>query len=137
MHEVMTATQEVESTIRSALNPSIVFDALADRVGADNGISARDLVFNLLGIYSKNGERHLRTVIEALRKEGHPICAHPTTGYYVAATEKEIDATCIFLYGRAMTSLKQVAALKRVALPDFRGQLNLPIEGAIDEISSK
>jgi hypothetical protein len=28
-----------------------------------------------------------------------------------------------------MTSLKQVAAMKRVALPDFRGQLQLPIEG--------
>jgi hypothetical protein len=34
----------------------------------------------------------------------------------------------LFLYHRAMTSLKQVAAMKRVSLPDFRGQLNLPIE---------
>ena len=131
MHEQPTATSQVEDTIERALNPSIVFDALSDRVGAESGISARQLVFQLLGIFSPAGERHLRTVIEALRNDGKPVCAHPTTGYYVAANDTEIDRTCLFLYSRAMASLRQIAALKRVALPDFRGQLNLPIEGEV------
>lgn len=114
---------------RSMLNPAIVFDALADHRGADRGISARQLVFQLLGHFSESGERHLRTVVEALRGEGLPVCAHPSHGYYIAENATEIDQTCLFLYHRAMTSLKQVAAMKRVALPDFRGQLQLPIEG--------
>ena len=110
------------------LNPAVVFDALADHVGAANGVTARQLVFHLLGHFSEAGERQLRTVVEALRNSGLPICAHPSHGYYVAENAKEIDQTCLFLYHRAMTSLKQVAAMKRVALPDFRGQLQLPIE---------
>lgn len=113
-----------------ALNPAIVFDALADRVGALNGITARQLVLQLLGYYSQPGERHLRKVIEALRVAGHPVCATPHDGYFVAGSAHEIDATCLFLYSRAMTSLRQVAAMKRVSLPDFRGQLNLPMEEA-------
>jgi hypothetical protein len=117
-----------DSFDRSMLNPAIVFDVLADHRGASNGISARQLVFHLLGHYSDAGERHLRTVVEALRKEGLPVCAHPAHGYYIAENAQEIDQTCLFLYHRAMTSLRQVAAMKRVALPDFRGQLQLPIE---------
>jgi hypothetical protein len=115
--------------IERALNPAVVFDALAEHVGAKNGIAARQLVFQLLGCFSAGGERQLRHVIEALRNEGVPVCAHPSTGYFVAGDAKDIDSTCLFLYHRAMTSLRQVAAMKRVALPDFRGQLHLPIEG--------
>jgi hypothetical protein len=114
--------------LKRVLTPALVFDALGDRVGAEQGITARNLVFALLGYYSKAGERQLRGIVEALRSEGHPVCAHPTDGYYVARDAKDIDSTCLFLYSRAMTSLRQIAAMKRVALPDFRGQLQLPIE---------
>lgn len=110
------------------LTPALVFDALGDRVGAGNAISARGLVMQLLGYYSAAGERQLRDIVVALRTAGHPVCAHPKDGYYIAGDAKDIDATCLFLYSRAMTSLRQIAAMKRVALPDFRGQLQLPIE---------
>lgn len=112
------------------LNPAIVFDVLADRVGATNGITARQLVLHLLGYYDAAAERHLRKVIEALRNAGKPVCATPRDGYFLAGDADDLDATCLFLYSRAMTSLRQVAAMKRVSLPDFRGQLNLPIEDA-------
>lgn len=108
------------------LTPALVLDVLGDHAGAANGITARDLVAKICGFATGPGERHLRHVIEALRKQGHRICAHPATGYFVATTEAELDASCEFLYGRAMTSLTQVAAMKRVSLPDLRGQLRLP-----------
>jgi hypothetical protein len=44
----------------------------------------------------------------------------------LAATEEELNRTCLYLHDRAMTSLRQVAAMKRVSLPDLRGQLRLP-----------
>ncbi len=110
------------------LYPDTVLDALADRVGAASGISARALVAHLLGgQYHAAAERQLRHVIEVLRANGAPICATPAHGYFLAETAEDIDQTCLFLYSRAMTSLKQVAAMKRVALPDLRGQFHLPL----------
>lgn len=108
------------------LTPAVVLDVLGDHLGAASGITARDLVAKICGFTTGAGERHLRQIIEALRKQGHAICAHPSHGYFMANTDAEIDQTCEFLYGRAMTSLMQISALKRVALPDLRGQLRLP-----------
>jgi hypothetical protein len=56
------------------------------------------------------------------------VCGHPSTGYHLAGTAAELDRTCEFLFGRSMTSLKQVSAMKRVTLPDLRGQLGLPLK---------
>ena len=107
------------------ITPALVLDVLGDHVGARNGITARDLVRKITGISTAAGERRLRHVIEALRSAGHRIAAHPSTGYFTAETDSELDDTCDYLYARAMTSLKQVAAMKRVDLPDLRGQLRL------------
>jgi hypothetical protein len=118
------------------LTPAIVLDALGDREGADNGITARDLVQLICGCSTAAGERRLRHVIEALRGQGHRIGAHPSTGYFLARTDAELDATCEFLYSRAMTSLRQIAVMKRVALPDLRGQLRLPLVAQAEETTT-
>ena len=115
----------LEQHFDSELTPSIVLDVLGDHVGAANAISARDLVRKICGISVEVGERRLRTMIVHLRLAGHPIAATPKDGYFIASRDDELDETCEFLYGRAMTSLSQVAALRRVALPDLRGQLRL------------
>lgn len=115
----------LDDLFKRELTPELVLDALGDHMGADNGISARDLVRKITGISTANGERRLRSVIEQLRLAGHPIAATPAEGYFLAEADAELDATCEFLYARAMTSLSQVAAMKRVALPDLRGQLRL------------
>ena len=107
------------------LTPTLVLDVLGDHLGADNGISSRELVRKIAGISSAAGERRLRAVIVALRKAGHPVGGTPDTGYFIARTDAELDETCEFLYGRAMTTLEQVAVLRRVAMPDLRGQLRL------------
>ena len=104
-----------------------VLDALRDHIGQDNGISARSLVLKLTGVYARPAdERALRHVIEVLRRDGHHLCGHPTTGYFVARTDDELLRTVRFLHDRALTSLTQAAAMQRVSLPDLRGQLRLP-----------
>lgn len=109
-----------------SITPQTVFEALQGCVGEARGLTAEQLVLQITGRRSAADERRLRQVIEALRTDGHRICAHPAHGYYLAANDDELDRACEFLVERAMTSLRQVSAMKRVALPDLRGQLRLP-----------
>jgi len=117
---------QLQMLFERELTPALVLDVLGDHPGMVNGITARDLVAKICGFSTGAGERHLRQIIEALRRQGHPIGAHPSHGYFMAETDAELDASCEFLYARAMTSLQQISAMKRVALPDLRGQLRLP-----------
>lgn len=111
------------------LTPQAVLCALIQKhVGAEDGCTATQLAREVTGRTVAADLRRLRTVIEALRTAGHRICADPVRGYYLAATDTELDRSCSFLLGRAMTSLRQISAMKRVALPDLRGQLGLPLE---------
>lgn len=110
------------------LTPDTVLAHLQCCVGEQYGCTAEQLVQAITGRHSDADQRRLRTVIEALRTAGHRICANPAHGYYLAANDTELDRTCSFLYERAITSLRQVSAMKRVALPDLRGQLGLPLE---------
>lgn len=105
-----------------------VLATLARHCGADNGVHIGALVTEITGGITRPGlERQVRSIIEQLRRrEGSHICATPGAGYFLARTEAELNATCSFLFDRAMTSLSQVAAMKRVSLPDLRGQLHLP-----------
>lgn len=108
------------------ITSAAVLDALARHIGAGNGVTGEKLVAEIVGHADPYAERHLREIVVRLRLEGAHICAHPTRGYFMAATAEELDATCIFLYERAMTTLTQIAAMKRISLPDLRGQLHLP-----------
>lgn len=108
------------------LTPEAVLAAL--QVGQARGQTAEQLVLGITGRRCSAHERRLRQVIEALRVAGHCICAHPQHGYFIAATDDELDRTCNFMLERAMTSLRQVSAMRRVAMPDLRGQLGLPLE---------
>jgi hypothetical protein len=111
-----------------ALTPETVLAELQHSVGEAHGRTAEELVQAITGRRHTADLRRLRTVIEALRTAGHRICATPAHGYYLAATDTELDQACSFLLGRAMTSLRQISAMKRVSLPDLRGQLGLPLE---------
>lgn len=107
---------------------------LQHHIGRDNGITARELVreVNTAAILRHHvggdliRERDLRTLVQELRLQGQHVCAHPTSGYYLAASPEELQVTLDFLRDRAVASLKQVAAMQRVSLPDLVGQLHLP-----------
>lgn len=108
------------------LTPETVLTALQGRRGAVNGITARDLVFVITGRCNVADERKLREIVVKLRNDGNPICAHPALGYHFASTPTELDAAISYLVGRAMTSLRQASAMKRIAVPDLYGQFGLP-----------
>lgn len=72
-------------------------------------------------------QRKIRAAVESLRRDGHPICATPEDGYFLAETDEELSSTLAFLRSRAMTSLVQIAQLRRVSLPTLMGQLQLEL----------
>jgi hypothetical protein len=110
------------------LTRDTVLFALAMHTGEQNGVRASDLVAEICGDSSPGLERQLRHQIEELRRAGEHICGRPSTGYYLAANDDELQRTVAFLHDRAMTSLSQAAAMQRVSLPDLRGQLRIRLE---------
>lgn len=109
------------------ISKAALLGALCRHVGAHRGATAAQLVREITGTSADDyAMRCLRHAVEELRREGHHICAHPSAGYYIAKTPDELDRTCEYLYHRAMCSLQQIAAMKRISLPDLRGQLHLP-----------
>lgn len=107
---------------------SDLLNALQKHIGISNGARSDALIAEIIGkpVVSRTLLRHLRHQVTDLRNEGHMICAHPSTGYFIAANEAELNMTCTFLYERAMSSLKQISRMKKIAVPDLRGQLRLP-----------
>jgi hypothetical protein len=105
---------------------------LRDHIGKTNGASAAQLVAEINAAAVPPDDditvttRDLRKLVVALREQGHHVCAHPQTGYFLAATVEELEETRDFLRQRALSSLKQIAAMDRISLPDLFGQLHLP-----------
>lgn len=98
-----------------------VLNALARHQGKANGIRARDLAAQL-GITP----RRLRKLITELReKDGNAICGRPSSGYFLPLTGDELQETCAFLEHRALHSLRMLARMRRVSMPDLIGQLKL------------
>jgi hypothetical protein len=101
--------------------------ALRSHIGRRYGVTATALCREVLGSHPTSGdERHLRTLVVELRMLGHHVCAHPRDGYFLAANSEEMEETCAFLHARAMSSLGQESAMKRVSIPDLIGQGRLP-----------
>jgi hypothetical protein len=101
--------------------------ALRQHIGRRHGITATALCREVLGSHPTSGdERFLRTLVVELRMLGHHVCAHPRDGYFLADSSEEMEETCAFLHSRAMSSLQQESAMKRVSIPDLIGQQRLP-----------
>ena len=93
---------------------------LSGHIGRGNGVSAKEIA-RWIGW----PERDVRKYVTELRERGHAVCAHPKEGYYIAETAEELEHACAFLHGRAMQSLKLIARLRKVSLPDLLGQLRM------------
>lgn len=111
------------------ITPEQVLAELGHHQGKAGGIHVRDLVMRITGqlANSEAQERSVRKLVTDLRMEGHPICAHPATGYFMAATAEELDETCNFLRSRAMSSLKAESRLRSISMGELLGQLHLPV----------
>lgn len=101
-------------------NAARLLNLLARHQGSDRGISG-----DLLAKQMCMEPRKLRALISTCREEGHAICGHPRSGYYVAVTEGELERCTAFLEHRAVHSLRMLARMRRVALPVLAGQLLL------------
>lgn len=112
----------------SEISTTAVLQALSHHIGADNGVPVTTLAREALNhmLTTPADERAVRSAIVDLRRQGQHVCAHPSTGYFMAANEAELQRSCAYLFDRAMCSLEQVAAMRKVSLPDLRGQLRLP-----------
>lgn len=101
--------------------------ALSHHIGRERGVTVTALAREVLGAEPTRGdERCVRKLVVDLRREGHHVCAHPASGYYLAASPEELNDTIAFLRDRAMSSLEQIAAMKHVSIPDLFGQMHLP-----------
>lgn len=103
-----------------AINATQLLNALARHQGRENGIGARELAAEL-----DVPARLLRKAVSALREEGIAVCGQPSTGYYMAVTPQELQASCAFLEHRALHSLRLLSRMKKVSLPELLGQLRL------------
>lgn len=120
----------MQTTIkRKPITKETVGDHIAHHIGATNGVTCHNLVTEITGLSHgiEGHKRQVRSYIVELRNEGLPICGKPETGYFMAATPEELENTARFLFNRAMTGLKQVAAMKRKTLPDLAGQLEIKL----------
>jgi len=97
-----------------------VIDELQHHKGPDNCIKMWEIFTAITGqhiipIKKTDQTRIIRTLIEQLRKEGHPIGNKPGTygGYFLATCDEELEGTIKNFHNRAMSSLEQEAALKR------------------------
>lgn len=77
------------------------------KVGSANGQSVATLAFLL-----DTTERAVRKLADELIDEGTPVCAHPTTGYYIAQNWEEVEATYAWLRGRGLHSLAKASKLR-------------------------
>jgi predicted DNA-binding transcriptional regulator YafY len=100
-----------------------VWEVLQQHKGRETGIRCRDLAEAV-----DAGPREIRDAVTELRRAGVPVCGHPKAGYFIAATKAELDETCGFLHGRAMTSLEIEAALKRTHVAELLGQMKLGLD---------
>lgn len=93
---------------------------LAHRVGVHHGTPVQTLAELL-----RATPREVRKLVSDLRMDGVAVCGTPKTGYYIAANQAELEATCQFLRGRALHSLQLESRLRNIPMPDLIGQLHL------------
>lgn len=95
-----------------------LLSALNQHKGQAKGIHVRELAMSLHGELTVTGaqERSVRKLVTELRLEGHPVCAHPTYGYFLADCQADLNHTINFLHARAMSSLVAVSRLKKISI---------------------
>lgn len=107
---------------------------LARHRGLENCIGMGELwrkVFRLPYDHRINDTSELRRLIRKLRRIGEPICSTSNKynpGYYLAETPEELAEFIDRHESRGLTSLDQAAKLRKIALPELLGQLQLRLE---------
>jgi hypothetical protein len=113
----------------------LVLQVLSRHIGRGKAINMAALFTEVYGAPPRNtitGTRRLREIITRLRTQGVPICSAADMdggGYYLPAAGSELEAYCGRLRSQALKKLKQEAELRKVALPQLLGQIQMNLEG--------
>jgi len=108
--------------LHESMTRDAVLTALARHIGRQKGVTAKELVIEIVGASSPGLERQLRTCVERLRDEGIAVCADPAAGYHIAKDVAELELSIRFLMDRISTTARQVRALRKLARPGLTGQ---------------
>jgi hypothetical protein len=110
------------------ISPPQVLAELQHHRGRAQGLHISALVQRITGQShrAEHLERVVRKAVTELRLQGQPICAHPSSGYFLAETAEELEQTCNFLHARAMSSLKAESQLRNISVTDLINRFTLP-----------
>lgn len=107
---------------------------LGDCKGPDHAITMEELARRAKGEHTIPGKRYdqsriIRSVVRELRQEGMAICNRygHGGGYFVAASDEDIDDTCRVLHSRALSSLEIERDLRRINVGALLEQLELEL----------
>ncbi len=114
-----------DNLLHEAITRDAVLQALSRHIGRNRGVTARQLVIEIIGASSAGMERQLRHCVERLRDEGIAVCADPSAGYHIARDLDELQLSIRFLTDRIATTARQVRALRKLARPGLSGQTRL------------
>ena len=111
---------------------------LTSHIGEMNAIGMPALyqaVFNRPWSDRINDTRHIRKLVTTMREEGVPICSSASNGggYYLAAAGSELEAYLRRDKFRALRILKRDAAILKISLPNYLGQLKMETEDGKNE----
>ncbi len=128
-------------TKQSGPDPAVcsqVMQILSRHIGAAKAIgmdALHERVFGEAPGSKINGTRRLRRVIEHLRLEGNPICStnRGGGGYYLPATNSELDDYLGRDKRRALRVLHKIARMKKIGLFELLGQMQLSLTGGVDD----
>jgi len=102
---------------------------LKKHVGPENCILMNEIFVQVTGSHiipkrRYNQTRFIRSVIKELREAGCPvgIKAGSTGGYFTARNDAELESTIQMFHRRAISSLKQEAALKKITFNELLEQ---------------
>lgn len=101
-------------------------------VGQSNAAKKSELLVELWGpdsaqdkSYNNQYDRSLRSMIEDLVGEGHPICSSPSAGYWYAASLEDGLTAADQSKARALTQLENANRLRENIVAKYGGQLSL------------
>ena len=105
--------------------------SLTEHIGKSRIVGMRELYEKVFGkSYNRliNDTRMLRKLVEILRREGVPVCSSTKKGaggYYLASAGSELEQYCRNLHNRALRVLVMEAKLRKIALPELLGEMQL------------
>ncbi len=107
---------------------------LKEHMGQDNCILMNELYVRVTGGHiipfrRYDQTRFIRSIIKELREAGRPIGIKSGNhgGYFTARNDEELESTIKTFHSRAMSSLKQEAALKRISFNELLEQYELEL----------